>query len=93
MYVTKQSRGMGDLQPLTFSFLDPTPCQVGALDPVSGDTIANCPPAFAGANAPPIVSDSMTVTAAGYPTWAYVAAGALGVFLLGSLFGGGRRRY
>lgn len=91
MYVTKQTRGMGDTQPLVFPFLSTLPaCQVGGLDPITGDTIANCP----SSPATPVVSDSMTVTAAGYPTWAYVAAGTGAVLLLSMLFGGGgRRRY
>jgi hypothetical protein len=84
MYVTRKGRGMGDIG-----------CQVGALDPATGDTIAGC---LGGGSATiswpvgtdasgntyaPVLSQSMTVTAKAYPTWLYVGAAVLGsVFLL-----------
>lgn len=81
MYVTRKGRGMGDLQTLSFPMVG-SDCQVGAVDPATGDTIAGC---LGAAPAPslPVVSQSMTVTAKAYPTWLYVGAAVLGsVFLL-----------
>jgi len=75
-------RGMGDSQTLTFPFLD-TSCTVGAIDPATGDTIAGC---AGSAPAPPVLSQSMTVTASAYPSWMYWAAGGVvGLLLLKTL--------
>lgn len=71
---------MGDLQTLAFPMVGD--CQVGAVDPTTGDTIAGC---LGSAPAAPLptVAQSMTVTAKAYPTWLYVGAAVLGsVFLL-----------
>jgi hypothetical protein len=94
MYMSKQWPGLGDAT-LTFPFLSPD-CVVGATDPLTGDTIANCPPPLASPAAVPgglvTMTDSMTVTAKAYPAWLYVGAGVLGLALVGSLFGGKGRR-
>jgi len=79
MYVTRKRRGMGDLQTLAFPMVGGADCQVGGIDPATGDTIAGC----LAAAAPPVLSQSMTITAKAYPTWLYVAAAVVGsVFLL-----------
>jgi len=82
--LVRRRRGVGDSQTLAFPFLS-TPCAVGAIDPATGDTIAGCPGV---APAPPVLTQSMTVTAAGYPTWIYWAAGGVaGLLLLKTLRG------
>jgi hypothetical protein len=82
MYVGRKGRGMGDLTTLAFPFLGAGECQVGAIDPATGDTIAGCPGAAAGQWERPTTSDSFTVTAKAYPTWLYVGAAVLGSVLL-----------
>lgn len=78
MYVTRKGRGMGDLQTLAFPFVGD--CQVGGVDPATGDTIAGC--LGSSPAALPVVSQSMTVTAQAYPTWLYVGAAVVGSVLL-----------
>lgn len=70
---------MGDLQTLAFPMVAGADCQIGGIDPATGDTIAGC---LGTAPLPP-VSQSVTVSAKAYPTWLYVGAAVLGsVFLL-----------
>ena len=84
--LARHRRGVGDSQSLTFPFLA-SPCTVGAIDPATGDTIAGCP-GVAPAPALPVLNQSMTVTATGYPTWIYWAAGGVaGLLLLKTLRG------
>ena len=79
MYVGRKGRGMGELTTLAFPFVGSGECQVGALDPATGDTIAACP--GLSASLPP-VSDSFTVAAKAYPTWLYVGAAVVGSVIL-----------
>lgn len=79
MYVTRKARGMGELTTLAFPFLGSGDCQVGGVDPATGDTIAACP--GVAASFPP-VSSSITVTAKAYPTWLYVGAAVVGSVIL-----------
>ncbi len=79
--LARRRRGVGELN-LTFPFL--SDCAVGATDPATGDTIAGC----ATAAAPPVVTQSVTVTAKAYPTWLYAAAGLLGGVILLKAFRG-----
>jgi len=73
-------RGVGDTQVVTFPFLTSLPdCTVGAIDPVTGDTIAGC--GTPGAAVPP-VQQSVTVTAKAYPSWLYWAAGGVAGLIL-----------
>lgn len=58
MYIRKRGRGFGDVAtiPLSAWGMVSAPCVIGGTDPVTGDTIAQCPGPLAGSTpttAPP----------------------------------------